>query len=98
MTLSYGQASVKHKFIANETLLVDDLSVISLVLQWVMYDHMNANNLHPHTLEIAAPLLFHLWSSCQRYQQQLDDQTKKNVTNGKQLKWKALDEQMDTGK
>ena len=63
-----------------------------------MHDHMNANNLHPHTLEIAAPLLFHLWSSCQRYQQHLDDQIKKNVTNGKQLKWKALDEKMDTVK
>ena len=59
---------------------------------------MNANNLLPHKLKITAPLRRHRRSSRQRYQQHLDDQTKKNVSNEKQLKWKALNEQIDTVK
>ena len=59
---------------------------------------MNANNLLPHTLEVIAPLCRPIRSSHQRYQQHLDDQTKRNVSNEKQLKQKALNEQIDTVK
>ena len=97
MTLSHGQASIEHGFSVNKTLLVDNLSVISLVSQRITHDPMNANNLLPHTLEITAPLRRHIRSSRQRWQH-LDDQTKKNVSNVKQLKQRALNEQTDTVK
>ena len=76
-------------FIVNKTLLVDKLSVISLLSQRVVHDHMNANNLLPHTLEITVSLRRHIRLSLQR-QQHLDDQTKENVSNEKQFKVKTL--------
>ena len=76
LTLSHGQASVERSFSVNKTLLVDNLSVIILVSRFI-HDHMNANNLFPHTLEITAPLRRHVRSSRQRCQQHLDDQTEK---------------------
>ena len=57
---------------------------------------MNAKNLLPRTLEITASLHRHTRSPCQRYQQHLDDETKKNVSNEKQLKQNTLNEQIDT--
>ena len=47
-------------FSVNKTLLVDNLSVISLVSERAMNDHMNVNKLLPHTLEITAPLRRHI--------------------------------------
>ena len=79
-------------FSVNKTL------VISLVSQRVIHDHMNANNLLPHILEVTALLRRHIRSSRQRYQQHLDDQIKKNVSNEKQLTRNALNDQIDTVK
>ena len=92
LTFPHSQASIKRGFSVSKTLLVDNSFVISLVSQRVIHDHMIANNL-PHTLEITGPLRRHIRSSRQR-QQHLDDQTKKNVSDEKQLKRKALNEQM----
>ena len=64
--------------------------------QRVIHDYMNVKNLLLYTREITVPLTRHTQSSRQRYQQHLDDQTKKNVSNEKQLKQKAVHEQIDT--
>ena len=62
------------------------------------HGHTNASNFLPHTLEITVPLRHHIQSSCQRYQQHLDDQANRNISNERQLNRKALNEQIDTVK
>ena len=86
LSFSHGQASAECGFSVNKTLLLYNLSIITLVSQRIIHDHMNGNNLLPNTLEITAPL-------------RRDDKTKKkNVYNGKKLKRKTLNEQIDTVK
>ena len=66
LSFSHGQGSAECGFSVNKILLLDNLSVITLVSQRIIYNHMNANNLLPHTLEITAPL-------------RRDDKTKKKM-------------------
>ena len=47
LTVSHGQASVERGFIANKSLLVENLSMQSLVPQWCVYGYMNSRNLTP---------------------------------------------------
>ena len=96
LNLSPDEAAAERGFSVIKTVLVDNLSVISLVSQRLIHDYMNAKNLLPQTLEITASLHRHIRSPCQRYQQDLDDQTNKNVSNGKQLKKNILNEQIET--
>ena len=65
LTLSHDQASAERGFSVNKTLLVDSLSVISLVSRRVVHDRNNANNLLPHTLETTVLLSRHIRSSRQ---------------------------------
>lgn len=95
LTLSHGQASVERGFSVNKTLLVENLSEVGLVSQRVIHDHMNANALLPHTINITPSLRRYVKSARQRYQNHLADQAKSLVSNEKQLKRKAINEQID---
>ena len=64
LTCHMAKASAERGFSVNKILLVDSLSVISLVSRRVVHDRMNANNLR-HTLEITVPLSRHIRSSRQ---------------------------------
>ena len=83
LTFSHGQASVERWFSVNKTLMIEFLSIISLVSQRVNHDYMNVNYILPHNINTTDSLRRYIKSASQRYQHHFEDQPKCRVSNEK---------------
>ena len=84
-TLSHEEASVEHEFSVDNTLMVENLSIIRLVSYQFIHNYMISSNI---TLNISttASLCFHIKSAHQIYLHNRENQAKCWVLNEKQLK------------
>ena len=57
LTLSHDQASVEHGFSLNANIMKTNMSPKSLTAKRIIKDHMLANKLNPHTIEITKPIV-----------------------------------------
>ena len=87
LILIHGQAHVERGFNVNKGLLEPNMESTSIKAQRLIYDHCNANNIKPESLQISAELR----SSCKkaRSKKRLDDDAKKAAEEKNNKKRKA---------
>ena len=73
LTLSHGQASVERGFIQNKTILLNNMTTQSIVVCRFIKDHLIANNLQPHTVNLSNKLIVSVKSARQKYHQHLSE-------------------------
>ena len=66
-TLSHGQASVERGFSVNKSILGVNMKEQSIVARKIIRDHMLANNLVPHTIEITNKMIVMFKAARQMY-------------------------------
>ena len=93
LTLSHEQASAEHGFSVNKSLLVNNLSAKSLILQRVVYDHMNFHNLSPENFINPAPRKS-VRNARNEYEKYLEEKRKGKLHSEKDLKRKAIQEEI----
>ena len=94
LTLSHGQASVEHDFSVNKYLLVENLSAKSLISQRIVYDHMNFHNLTPENFIINPALHKSVRNARNEYEKYLEEKRKEKLHSEKDLKRKAIQEEI----
>ena len=57
LTLSHGQMSIERGFSLKSTILKTNVGPRTVITKRLIIDHMIANNLRPHTIEISKPML-----------------------------------------
>ena len=77
LTLSHGQASVERGFSLNANIMKTNMSPESLTAKRIIKDHMLANKLKPHTIEITKPIVQAFRSGRQKYEVHLEEEKKK---------------------
>lgn len=95
LTLSHGQAAVERGFSVNKSLLVENLSTLSLISQRIVHDHLASNNLSSENFEICGKLRKSVRSARSKYEQYLADQRKEKVESEKILKRKSIQEEIE---
>ena len=75
-TLSHGQAEVERGFSHNKSITKENMSATSFVSKRLIRDHMIANSLLPHSIEINAVMLQHVRGARMKYSLYLEDQKK----------------------
>ena len=75
-TLSHGQAEVERGFSHNKSITKENMSATSFVSKRVTRDHMIANSLLPHSIEINPVMLQHVRGARMKYSMYLEDQKK----------------------
>ena len=73
LTLSHGQASVERGFSQNKTILLNNMMTQSIVARRFIKDHLIANNLQPHTVNLSNKLIVSVKSARQKYHQHLSE-------------------------
>lgn len=86
LTLSHGQASVERGFSLNNNAIKTNMSPESLVAKRIIKDHMIANNLKPHTIEITKQIIRAFKSGRQKYSLHLEEEKKKKEKSELQIK------------
>ena len=94
LTLSHGQASVERGFSVNKSLLVENLSAKSLISQRIVYDHMNFHNLTPENFIINPALRKSVRNARNEYEKYLEEKRKEKLHSEKDLKRKAIQEEI----
>ena len=94
LTLSHGQASGECGFSANKSLLVENLSAKSLISQRTVYDHMNFHNLTPENVIINPALRKSVRNARNEYEKYLEEKRKEKLHSEKDLKRKAIQEEI----
>ena len=75
-TLSHGQAEVERSFSHNKSITKENMSTTSFVSKRLISDHMIANSLLPHSIEINPVMLQHVRGARMKYSMYLEDQKK----------------------
>ena len=94
--LSHRQAAVVRRLSINSSLLVENLSTVSLILQQIVHNHLTSNNLSSQEYEICGKLCKSVQAARGKYNEEIDviRAKKKLPTNAlkmlkrKQLSWK----------
>ena len=94
LTLSHGQASVERGFSVNKSLLVENLSAKSLISQRIVYDHMNFHNLTPENFIINPALCKSVRNARNEDEKFLEEKRKEKLHSEKDLKRKAIQEEI----
>ena len=76
LTLSHGQAAVERGFSLNNSSVKTNMTPLSIISRRIVKDHLIANNLKPHTLEITSQLIKDFRSAHQKYVNQLKEEKK----------------------
>ena len=77
LTLSHGQASVEHGFSLNTNTIKTNMSPESLTAKRIIKDHILANKLNPHTIEITKSIVQADRSGRQKFEVHLEEEKKK---------------------
>ena len=77
LTLNYSQASVECGFSLNANIMKTNMSRESLTAKRIIKDHMLANKLKPHTIEIIKSIVQAFRSDRQKYEVHLEEEKKK---------------------
>ena len=57
LTLSHGQVAVERGFSVNNNIIQTNMYAKTIISKRLIKDHMLANGLQPHTIEITKPLV-----------------------------------------
>ena len=71
LTLSHGQASVERGFSQNKMILSNKMTTQSIVARCFIKDHLIANDLQPHTVNLSNKLIVSVKSAQQKYHRHL---------------------------
>ena len=77
LTLNYSQTSVERGFSLNANIMKTNMSRESLTAKRIIKDHMLANKLKPHTIEIIKSIVQAFRSDRQKYEVHLEEEKKK---------------------
>ena len=94
LSLSHGQASVGRDFSVSKSLLVENLSAKSLISQHLVYDHMNFHNLTPENFIINPALRKRVRNASSEYEKYVEEKRKVKLHSDKDLKRKAIQEEI----
>ena len=78
LTLSHGQASVERGF-SNKSILKTNMSAETVISKQLVKDHMLANGLKPHTIEISKPMIKVCRNAHAVYEAKLEEERKNAV-------------------
>ena len=76
LTISHGQASVKHGFSHNNVVLKTKMSPETVIAKRMIKDHMLSHDLKPYTIKISKPLVLAFKSARQKYEVHLEEERK----------------------
>ena len=79
LTLSHGQAAVERGFSVNNNIIQTNMYAKTIISKRLIKDHMLANGLQPHTIEITKPLVKAYKSVNAAYKAHLEEEKKKVV-------------------
>ena len=79
LTLSQGQASVERQFSVNSQVLDNNMQVMSIVVWKHLINHMKANQLTPHSIDISKYLLLFVKRASTIYRIYLEEESKKKA-------------------
>ena len=85
LTLSHGQASVEREFSLIANIMKTNMSPESFTAKRIIKDHMIANKLKPHTIEITKPIDQAFRSGRQKYEVHLQEEKKKKQKSEAEL-------------
>lgn len=95
LTLSHGQAAVERGFSINSSLLVENLSTVSLISQRIVHDHLTSNNLSSEEYEVCGKLRKSVRAARGKYNEYLVNQRKEKAESAKISKRKSIQEEID---
>ena len=79
LTLSRCQTSLERGFSNNKSILKTNMSVETVFSKRLIKDHMLANGLKPHTIEISKPIIKAFWNAHAVYKAKLEEDRKNAV-------------------
>ncbi|GBL80197.1 hypothetical protein AVEN_29172-1 [Araneus ventricosus] len=94
LILSHGQASVERGFSVNKALEIENLKDASYISQRVIHEFINLSGAI-YDLKITKEMRTAATSARAKYMQYLESERSKEKTEAKQLKRKALEEEID---
>ena len=92
LTHSHGQVSVERDFSVNKSLLVENLSMESLVFQWCAHEYMKSKNLAAENLFVCGALRKSIRASRIKYESCLEEQRKAKSSDEEASKRKVAQE------
>ena len=79
LTLSHGQASVERQFSVNNQVPDNNMQAMIIVLWKHLINHMKANQLTPHSIDISKYLLLFVKRASTIYRIYLEEESKKKA-------------------
>ena len=79
LTLSHGQSSVERGFSNNKSILKTNISAETVISKRLIKDHMLANRLKPHTIEILKLMIKAFRNTHAVYKAKLEEERKNAV-------------------
>ena len=86
LTLSHGQASVERGFSFNNFSVKTNMTPATIISRRTIKDHLTANVLKPHTVEITSSLIKASSSARQKYMDELEEAKKQKEKTDAELK------------
>ena len=94
LTLSHGQADIERGFSQNKTVLQQNIKEDSISSKRIIKDHMLANKLQPHSIEITNELRKSVRAARTRYAVYLEEEKKKNESLKTESAKKIIDREI----
>ena len=86
LTLSHGQASVERGFSFNNFSVKTNMTPATIISRRTIKDHLIANGLKPHTVEITSSIIKAFRSARQKYMDELEEAKKQKEKTDAELK------------
>ena len=83
LTTSHGQVAVERGFNINNSAVKTNISPEGTIAKRLVKDHLLANNLKPHTIQITNAMVSAFKGAHQSYAAYLDDEKKKKIQTKK---------------
>ena len=94
LTLSYGQANIERGFSQNKTVLQQNIKEDSTSSKRIIKDHMLANKLQPHSIDITNEMRKSVRAARTRYAVYLEEEKKNNESLKTESAKKSLTEKL----
>ena len=96
LTLSHGQAAVERGFSINNSVLKVNIKEDSIVAKKIIRDHMLANALNPHNVQISNKLILSCNTAHMRYRESKEEKAKANKNQKINEEKRSLNEELNS--